>query len=71
MAESQVRVVPAFMGVVDRGSLEGITIVVTAWQPSAGDLEKLNQGGKVYLTFIGGLPPHMASTDFETAIHPG
>lgn len=70
LAESQVQTVPSFMGIVQRGSLEGSPMVVTAWQPDQADLERLNQGQPVFLTFLGGLPPHMASTDFETAIQP-
>lgn len=64
MSESQVQTIDAYMGKIDRGPLEGAEMVVTAWQPDADDLARLNAGGVVYLSFIGGLPPHCAATQF-------
>lgn len=65
--ENQVVTVPAFAGSARGGSLDGMPIVVTAWQPSPAELAALNAGRPIFLTFIGGLPPHMATTDFESA----
>lgn len=67
---SQVEAVAAYSGTAQGGSLDGMPIVVTAWRPSPEDLEALNAGRPIFLTFIGGLPPHMATTDFEAAIQP-
>lgn len=70
LAESQVQTIPAFVGTVQRGSVEGTPIVVTAWQPSPEDLVRLNAGAPLFLTFLGGLPPHMVKTSFNDAINP-
>ena len=67
LAESQVRPVRAHDGTVERGSMEGSRLVVTAWFPEACDIQRLIQGGPVYLAFVGGLPPHLAATTFEEA----
>ncbi len=45
-------------------------IIVTAWAPDADELARLNAGAPIFLTFIGGLPPHMITTDFRQAIAP-
>lgn len=70
VAESQVATVPAFTGEVKGGSMDGAPLVVTAWQPTAEELEELIQGGKLYLTVLGGLPPHCITTSFAAATHP-
>lgn len=62
--ESQVASIPAFQGTVDRGCVEGLKMVVVAWQPSPEDCRQLNNGGLIYLTVLGGLPPHFLSTSF-------
>ncbi len=68
--EAQVATIPACRITVEGGSLDGVPVVVTAWALSAAELELLNKGEPVYLTFIGGLPPHMVTTDFHSATHP-
>lgn len=68
--ENQCNNMHAHVGIVERGSVDGSVFVVTAWKPSPLDLEKLNKGAMVYLTCLGGLPPHFLSTDFQTASHP-
>ena len=68
--ESQVMTVMAYVGEIDRGSLEGATMVVTAWLPSPEELAELIQGKPLYLSFIGGLPPHYPSVSFHLATHP-
>lgn len=70
IAESQVVPIHAYTGVVDRGSMEGSPLTVTAWKPTAEELAVLNEGAPIFLTFIGGLPPHMATVDFQQAILP-
>jgi hypothetical protein len=67
---SQCLAVPGYAGKIKGGSLDGASVVVTCWQPSAEDLAKLNAGQPIFLSFIGGLPPHMACMDFQTATHP-
>ena len=70
LSESQVKMIPAFIGTVQRGSMEGSAMVITAWKPSPDDLARLNQGDPIFLTFLGSLPPHMVSTDFDIASQP-
>ena len=67
MAESQVRTLRCYAGRVSTGSCDGSRMVVTAWQPDARELAALNAGAPVFLTFLGGLPPHAVSTSFEEA----
>lgn len=69
-AESQVMTIPAFIGQVASGSVDGATLVVVAWKPTSEELEQLNAGGAIYLSCIGGLPPHFLTTDFEQATRP-
>lgn len=68
MTEQQVRGVKGFLGSVMGGSMDGSTIVVVAWRPSPEDLQALNQGGAIYVSCIGGLPPHFLCTSFPEAI---
>lgn len=70
LAESQVATIFAYQGVVRGGSLDGERLVVTAWKPTLDELRELALGNPVFLTFIGGLPPHMATTDFAVATNP-
>lgn len=67
LEESQVQTIPGFMGTVDRGSVEGLQMIVVAWKPSPVDLVRLNTGGVIYLTVLGGLPPHFLTTSFAEA----
>lgn len=68
--ESQVATVHSYVGIIKGGNLDGHPIVVTAWQPNAQDLERINAGGPVFLTTLGGLPPHMLATTFQDATNP-
>ncbi len=67
---AQVATVRAYRGVVTGGSLDGVPIVVTAWKPDANELALLQVGHPIYISFIGGLPPHMAAMDFAQVTHP-
>lgn len=68
--KSQVVTIAAYQGYVQGGSLDGYHLTVTAWKPSTEELTELNAGKPVFLSFMGGLPPHFATTRFEQAIHP-
>lgn len=59
--------IKAFLGQAMGGVFDGAQICVTAWKPDAAELARLNQGGAVFLTVIGGLPPHRLSTSFKDA----
>jgi hypothetical protein len=45
-------------------------MVVVAWKPTAEELAALNAGAPVFLTTLGGLPPHFITTDFAAATTP-
>jgi hypothetical protein len=60
----------AYTGPVVGGSVDGETLVVVAWQPDPMDLIRIQAGHPVFLTVMGGLPPHFLSTDFDAATHP-
>lgn len=68
--ESQVMTIPAYLGAIERGSMEGAPIVVVAWRPHQADLERLAAGQPIFLSVVGGLPPHFLTTSFEEATHP-
>lgn len=68
--ESQCMAVPAYVGEVKQGSVDGVTIVVVAWQPNAQDIKRIIEGNPIYLSCVGGLPPHFLTTDFHSATHP-
>jgi hypothetical protein len=71
LSDSQCLTIYGYSGTIAGGNLDGSPVVVTAWKPAPEDIVRIQAGEPVYLTFIGGLPPHMASTDFNQAINPG
>jgi hypothetical protein len=68
--ESQVMTVPACLGTISEGNMDGATCIVVCWMPSQEDLDRLNSGIPIYLTFLGGLPAHGIATEFNPAIRP-
>ena len=70
LEESQCLTISAYIGQAKGGSIDGAAIAVVAWQPSESDLRDLNNGGLIYLSMIGGVPPHFLSTDFNEATKP-
>jgi hypothetical protein len=70
LSEIQVRTAPAFVGRALGGSMDGTPMVVVAWQPDPDELEILNAGGPVFLTVMGGLPPHFLTCRFTEATRP-
>ncbi len=70
LTEEQCSKVHAFVGEVQGGGCDGMGMIVVAYEPSPYDLEVLNNGGKVYLSCLGSLPPHFLTTSFERAIAP-
>lgn len=68
---SQVVPIPAYMGEVRGGNCDGQMITVVCWKPTYEELQALVEGGGVYLTMFGGLAPHMLTTSFHNATHPG
>jgi len=70
LAESQCGSIPAYIGTINQGSLDGSTVAVVAWMPDAAAIARINAGSPVYISMIGGLAPHMLTTDFTAAISP-
>lgn len=68
--ESQCMTIHAYRGQVISGSVDGAMIVVVAWKPNTFELAELVAGKPIFLSCIGGLPPHFLTTDFEAAIRP-
>lgn len=68
MAESQCMSIRAFRGELASGPLDGVTIVVTAWRPTDEERRIIAEGGDLYLTCVGGLPPHLLSVSFANAV---
>lgn len=67
LEESQCATIRAFVTTVSRGSCEGARLVVTAWKPTPDELAQLNAGNPVFLSCLGGPPPHVLTTSFEAA----
>lgn len=63
-SESQVRTIRGFRGQVTENSLDGVEVSVVAWKPSEPEIVQMIAGSPIYLTVIGGLPPHSLSTKF-------
>lgn len=69
--ESQVMTIPAYAGRIRGGNLDGAPVVVVAWTPSPEELKDLIDGKPIFLSCVGGLPPHVLTTSFEAAINLG
>lgn len=70
VAESQVATIRAFLGPLMNGSMDGAQMVIVAWEPAPHELSMLNDGHPIFLTMLGGLAPHMLTTDFQSASNP-
>lgn len=67
LEESQCRSIRVFVGRVEGGSCDGADQVITAWQPSEEEIAMIAAGAPVFLSCLGGLPPHYLTTSFEHA----
>jgi hypothetical protein len=63
--DSQVAPIRARVGRIHGGPLDGAEQVLVAWKPDAEDLARLQAGEPLYVSFLGGLPPHMVFTGLE------
>lgn len=70
LAESQCMTIWAYSGTVAGGSVDGAHQVVVAWLPDEQERKRIADGGPIFLSVIGGLPPHYLSTSFAEAIKP-
>jgi hypothetical protein len=70
LAEPQCMTIPAHVCKVAGGSVDGSICVVVAWKPSPEEIQMLQEGKPIFLSCLGGLPPHFLTTQFELAIKP-
>lgn len=70
LEETQCMTISAFVGQVQGGSVDGSPFTVVAWQPSAEEVKELADGGLIYISMLGGVPPHFLTTNFEQATKP-
>ncbi len=70
MEETQVRAIPAYAGDVAGGSCDGNQCVVVAYRVTKEEAQVLADGGLLYLSVLGGLPPHFLSFSFRDATNP-
>ena len=70
LVESQCGTVATFKTQIVGGSCDGLPLCVVAWRPDESDIHTLVKGGVVFVSVIGGLPPHFLTTDFHSATHP-
>lgn len=68
--ESQCASIPAYVGQVNGKSCDGAPLIVVAWQPDEQELEDIKLGKPIFLSCLGGIPPHFLCTKFEFAISP-
>lgn len=66
--ENSVQSLPAFITHVGGGPFDGSLLTVVAWQPSPEDIEALQQGNAVFLSFLGQVPPHSVAVSFEELV---
>lgn len=66
--EDLVRTIHAMHVPIESGRLEGGCITVVAWKPTAEELQQLQNGAPVFITFMGGVPPHFPSTNINAAV---
>lgn len=70
LEDSQCERIPVFVGEVERGSVEGSRIIVAAWMPDEMDRQRISAGEPIFISVLGGLPPHFLTTEFASAIKP-
>ena len=63
--EGSCRDIRAFHGQAQGGIFDGAPQVVVAWRPSDEELRRINEGQPIFLSVMGGLPPHYVGTSFE------
>lgn len=68
--ESQCGTIRAWRGEINGGSVDGVLAHVVAWKPSPLEVSRILAGFPIFLSVVGGLPPHFLTTSFEEATHP-
>lgn len=67
--ESQCGRLFGFVGEINRGNLDGSIVTVTAWEPSPEERQAIADGRPIFVSFVGGLPPHFLTTSFQEAVN--
>lgn len=67
--ESQCMKIPAWDGQVKTGTCDGAKQVVVAWRPTDQEIEAMKNGQAIYVSFLGGPPPHFLTTSFDSAMN--
>jgi len=62
--EDQVASIPAWVGELQDGNLDGAAVVIVAWRPSWEEVELLKKGNPVFIGFLAGVPPHFVCAQF-------
>lgn len=71
MDESQVMTLPAYLSPIAGGNLDGACVCVAAWRPTPEEIQKMIDGEPIFLSFLGGMPPHFPTMEFGIAANPG
>lgn len=66
--ESQCATIAGLATKAAGGSMDGAHINVVAWQPDEAEREAIKNGAPIFLTFVGGVPPHFPSMSVDSAV---
>ena len=70
LVDSQCARIPAYEGENRTGSCDGLPCVVVAWKPTDREIKDIVAGSPIFMTVLGGLPPHFLTTNFAEATNP-
>lgn len=68
MDASQCFDIHGWQGEIDSGSLEGMPCTMVAYELDKEDLERLNNGGKIYMLLFGRMMMHTIATEMPIKI---
>jgi len=60
--EEQVATIPAFIGQLYGGCVDGDKVVMVAWKPDEDEIADIVAGKPIFLCMMGGLLPHTLTT---------
>ena len=60
--EGSVESTPALMVQLQGGMFDGAVLTVVAWKPSQEEIQEIIEGGFVYFSCFGKVPPHSINT---------
>ena len=68
LTEDQCETVYAHCGQIDGGNMDGSATYTVAWLPGDAERERIASGECIYLTCLGGLPPHFLTVGFPCGV---